>query len=87
MNKIITKKVNKSLSDLLFKLVGVEKYGFVEIPEDWEILENNKGEFVCCSCAELMEIEYFPYAFDKVNNEVHYIGICPKCGEFIYICN
>ena len=87
MSEIKAKKVNKSLSDLLFKLLDVEKEGFVKIPEDWEILENNKGTVVCCSCAKLMEIEYFPYALDKENNDIHYVGICPKCGDFIYICD
>lgn len=88
-NEIKTKKVNNSLSKLLFKLTLTEseRFGFVEIPEDWDILENNKSEAVCISCEELIEIEYFPYAFDKDNNEVHYIGICPKCGNFIYFCD
>jgi hypothetical protein len=80
------KKVDKPLSDLLFKLTEAERVGFVEIPEDWEILENNTGE-VLCSCGEFVECTYFPYAFDKENNEVHYIGICPKCGDYIYVCD
>lgn len=80
------KKVDKHLSKLLFNLTESEKYGLVEIPEDWEVLENNKGKVVC-SCRKLVEVECFPYAFDKDNNEVHYIGICPKCGDFIYICD
>ncbi len=72
---------------MLFKLTEAERFGFVEVPEDWEVLEDNTGEVVCCSCAELVEITYFPYAYDEKNNEVHYVGICPKCGEFIYICD
>ena len=84
---IQTKKVDKALSDLLFKLTESESCGLVEIPEDWEVLKDNTGEMVCTSCAELVEITYFPYAFDKDNNEVHYVGICPKCGDYIYICD
>lgn len=74
------------LSKILFRLMECEKYGFVEVPDDWEFIKDNKGKVVC-SCRELVEIEYFPYAFDKENNEVHYIGICPKCGDFIYFCD
>jgi hypothetical protein len=76
----------KNLAKLLYKLTEAEKYDFDEIPEDWEFIENNKSVTVC-SCEELVEVEYFPYAFDKENNEVHYIGNCPKCGEFIYFCD
>ena len=84
---ITVKKIDKLLAKLLFKLTEAEKFGFVEVPEDWEVLEDNIGEMVCTSCTELVEITYFPYAFDKENNEVHYVGICPKCGEYIYICD
>lgn len=83
---IRTKKVDKPLSDLLFKLTESDRFGFVEVPEDWEVLENNTGE-VLCSCGEFVWVTYFPYAFDKNNNEIHYIGICPKCGDYIYICD
>lgn len=76
----------KNLAKLLFKLTEAEKFGFIEIPEDWEFIENNKSETIC-SCGNLVEVEYFPYSFDKENNEVHYIGICPKCGDFIYFCD
>ena len=76
----------KNLAKLLYKLTKAEKDGFDKIPENWEFIENNKSE-VICSCGKLVEIEYFPYAFDKENNEVHYIGICPECGDFIYICD
>jgi hypothetical protein len=86
MNKIKSKKIDKPLSDLLFKLTESEKYGFVEIPENWEVLENNTGNVVC-SCGHLIEATYFPYAFDKEENEVHYIGICPICGDYFYICD
>lgn len=81
-----TKKIDKALSKILFNLTECEKYGFVEVPDDWEVLADNKGKIVC-SCRELVEVEYFPYAFDKENNEVHYIAICPKCGDFIYFCD
>ena len=74
----------KNLSKLLYKLTKAEEDGFDEIPEDWEFIENCKGEIIH-SCGKLVEVEYFPYAFDKDNNEVHYIGICPKCGDFIYV--
>ena len=84
---IRAKKVDKPLSDLLFKLTESESCGLVKIPNDWEVLENDKSEFICCSCGEFSEIKYFPYAFDKENNEVHYVGICPKCGDYIYICD
>ena len=83
---LTVKKIDKSLTKLLFNLTEAYKFGFVEVPDDWEILENNKGEIVC-SCGELVEVEYFPYAFDKENNEVHYIGICPKCGDYVYFCD
>lgn len=85
MSKIKSKKIDKPLSDLLFKLTESEKYGLVEIPENWEVLENNTGNVVC-SCGHLVEATYFPYAFDKEENEVHYIGICPICGDYFYIC-
>ena len=84
---IQTKKVDKSLSDLLFKLTESESCGLVKIPEDWEVLENNESEFVCCSCGEFSKIKYFPYAYDKKNNEVYYVGLCPKCGDYIYFCD
>ncbi len=84
---LTVKKIDKLLTKLLFKLTEAEKFGFVEVPEDWEVLEDNTGEIVCCSCAELVEITYFPYAYDKKNNEVHYVGICPKCGDYIYVCD
>lgn len=80
------KKIDKHLSKLLFKLTESEKCGLVEIPEDWEVLENNTGEVVC-SCGEIVEGTYFPYAFDKSNNEVYYVGICPKCGDYFYLCD
>lgn len=83
---IQTKKVDKHLSKLLFNLTEAEKFGFVEVPEDWEVLENNTSDIVC-SCGEFVEGTYFPYAFDKDNNEVHYIGICPKCGDYFYVCD
>ena len=86
MSKIMSKKIDKSLSDLLFKLTESEKFGFVEVPDDWEVLADNKGKTVC-SCGEFVDVEYFPYAFDKENNEVHYITVCPKCGDFIYFCD
>ena len=54
----------KNLAKLLFKLIEAEKFGFVEIPEDWEFIENNKSETVC-SCGELVEVTYFPYAFEE----------------------
>lgn len=85
-NEIKTKKVDKPLSDLLFKLTESEKYGLVKIPENWEVLENNTCD-VACSCGEFVEGTCFPYAFDKDNNEVHYIGICPICDDFIYFCD
>lgn len=86
MKEKMIKKIDKALSKLLFNLTECEKYGFVEVPDDWEVLVDNKCETVC-SCRELVEVEYFPYAFDKENNEVHYIAICPKCGDYIYFCD
>ena len=83
---IKVKKVDKPLSDLLFKLTESEKRGFVEIPEYWNVLEDNTGE-VACSCGNIVEGTYFPYAFDNENKEVHYIGICPICGDYFYLCD
>lgn len=79
-----TKKVNKSLSDLLFKLTESEKSGLVEIPEYWHVLEDTTSR-VSCSCGNIVGVTYFPYAFDGENQEICYIGICPICGDFIYV--
>ena len=81
------KKVDKPLSDLLFKLTESESRGLVEIPENREVLENDKNGFICCSCGEFSEAKYFPYAFDKKNNTVYYVGICPICGDYFYLCD
>jgi len=38
---------------------------------------------VICSCGSIVDVEYFPYYYDKENNDVHFASVCPICGALI----
>lgn len=38
---------------------------------------------VICSCGSMVDVEYFPYYYDKENNDVYFASVCPVCGELI----
>ena len=60
------------------------------IPEDifrYRIKEvDNINHIWKCSCdCGIVSVPFHPYAWDPENNEVVYMGICPKCNKVVYV--
>lgn len=58
------------------------------IPEELfasRIQEIKKSYIWCDTCKNLISTTFYPYGYDKEENEVWYLGICPDCGEIIHV--
>ena len=61
--------------------------GLTTIPEEVfisRITNPFNGKMLCPGCSSLVETTFHPYGYDPDNNDVHYIGVCPKCGKPLY---
>ena len=40
----------------------------------------------CCDkCESVVKTTFYPYGYDKEENDVWSVGICPNCGDTLYI--
>jgi hypothetical protein len=39
---------------------------------------------VICNCGKINTTMFIPYAYDRDNNDVIYVGKCEKCGELLF---
>ena len=64
------------------------------IEHNWELipeaklahyLDNFLTSTVMCECGKLHKGIFIPYAYDKDNNDIIFIGKCKHCNKIIYI--
>lgn len=64
------------------------------IEHNWELipeaklthyLDNFLTSTVMCECGKLHNGMFIPYAYDKDNNDIIFVGKCKHCNQIIYI--
>lgn len=45
----------------------------------------HKSEVVCGTCHKIVTTTFFPYGYDAEENDMLYLGLCPDCGEIMYV--
>ena len=45
----------------------------------------HESEVVCSHCYKMLKTTFYPYGYDPKENDMWYIGICPECGEVMYV--
>ena len=45
----------------------------------------HESEVVCDNCEKAVKTTFYPYGYDEEEHDMWYIGVCPECGEVMYV--
>lgn len=45
----------------------------------------HESEVMCDNCENLVKTIFYPYGYDDGERDMWYIGVCPECGEIMYV--
>ena len=44
-----------------------------------------QSDGICPHCEKMIKFKYYPYEWEPGDSTVTYVGICPECGNSIYV--